>query len=219
MQPPGERPVELRIAGWGRRVYWNTFVLWLLAALVGGFYWGFEAIVLTDGPDFSVGVVHHHVGIVTQLWATAVGGVGTLVALGVIAAVIFGTVRTWYFWRQLRYPGAVVDAAGIRFEARRRPIMIPWTQVEALKLERTISETRAKTSIVSRLWLHVLPDAAVLHTDLSPIPANRELRLGNLERDADVPYEEAVDILKLFAGPLLVITEERSWVGELPPKR
>lgn len=219
MNPPGERPVELRITGWGRRFYWNAIVLWLFAAFIAAFYWGFEAIVLTDGPDFSVGVVHHHVGIITQLWATAVGGAGTLVALGVIVAVVIGSVRTWHFWRQLLYPRAVVDAAGIRFEARRRPIMIPWAQVETLDLERKISESRYKTGIVSILEMRVLPDAAVLHTDPSPIPADRWLQLGNLERDADVPYDEAVDILKRLAGARLKITEKRRWVGELPPKR
>jgi hypothetical protein len=219
MQPSGERPAELRIAGWGWRTYWGSFVLWLAGTAVAAFYWGFEAIVLTDGPDFGVGIMRQHAGIGVQLWATAIGGVGTLLSLGTMALVAFGTVRTVYFWRQLRYPGAVIDAGGVRFTARRRPITIPWAQVEALKLERTISESRYKTSIVSTLSMRVLPDAPVLHADACPIPAHRRLRLGSLERDVNATYEEAVDILRRLAGDRLEITEERSRVGQRAPER
>jgi hypothetical protein len=207
------------MTGWGRRFYWNGLLLWLFSTFVAAFYWGFELIVLTDGPDFGVGVMHRHVGIGVQLWATAFGGAGTLVALGTMVAGVIGTVQTWYFWRQLIYPKAVVDTAGIRFEAHRRPIMIPWAQIETLKLERKFRESRTKNGVTSMLTVHVLPDAAVLQTVPSPIPAERWLQLGDLERDADVPYEEAIGILRRLAGPLLEVTEERRWVGERPPKR
>jgi hypothetical protein len=213
VDPQVDRPVELRIKAPGWKLYGWVFQLWLIGVVVAAFYWGLEALVLVNGPDYEIGGIHHRVGIANQLWAIIVGGAGTVLALGVPALVVFGTIRTWREWRQLRHPGVVVDARGIRFEARRRPLAVSWSDVEQLVVRRSLFKTKRSTSTTTSLRARLSPDSAVLRADDCPVPADRWLLLGLMEKHVDVPYESVVEFLERTAGHRLEIIERSEWMG------
>jgi hypothetical protein len=222
--PHHERPAELRFKSPGWNFYGGTvLLLWIVGVVLATFYWGLEALVLIEGPDYEIFGLNRQVGIVNQLWAVFMGAVGTFLAVGVTGLTIYGTAQTWRYWRQLRSPGAVVDHEGIRFEARRRPIMVPWSHIERLELNRSVFKakvrTKIKTSTASRLRMRVSSDSALLRTGASPIPADRWLMVGSFESDVDVSYESAVDFLKRVASSRLEIIERTQWMGSGQPRR
>jgi hypothetical protein len=213
-----DQPAELRIRGPGWHFYGGTFVLWLLGVALAAFYWGAEALVLMEGPDYTVGGINHRVGFVNQFWAIIFGGAGTLVALGMPLLVAVDTIQSWRHWRMLRRPDAVIDVDGIRFEAPRRSLRISWREVERLELYRKVYKYRTRrnlfsaktgtgTRTVSMLRARVLPDSPALNTGFHQIPVSRWLQIGRLEKHVDIPYEDAVQFLQRAAGPLFGIKE------------
>lgn len=213
-----DQPVELRIKAPGWHFYGGTFLLWLLGVALAAFYWGAEALVLMEGPDYTVGGIDHRVGIVNQLWAIIFGGAGTLVALGMPLLVAVDTIQSWRHWRTLRPPDAVIDVGGIRFEAPQRPLRIPWREVERLELRRKIykyrtrrnlfsSKTKTGARTVSMLQVRVLPDSPSLNTGFHQIPVGRWLHIGRIEKHVNIPYEGVVEFLQRAAGPLFEIKE------------
>jgi hypothetical protein len=206
--PRGQRPTELRIKAPGWNFYGWTFLIWLLGVVLAVFYWGLEAVVLVYGPDYQVGGLDYRVGIVNQSWAILVGGVGTLLTLSISGLAIYGAAQSWRHWRRFRLPGVVVDADGIRFEARRRPLMIPWPQVERLELKRSVFKHKSTTRYLSRLRVRLSPGSDVLRADASPVSTNRWLYIGHLEEHISVSYEDAIEILKRTAGLRLELIED-----------
>ena len=214
----GDQPAELNIRRPGWRFYGETFLLWLLGIAVAAYYWGAEVLVLVDGPDHTVGVIHRRVGFVSQLWAIIAGGAGVLVALGMPVFVAVSMIDSWRGWRTLRRPEIFIDAEGIRFEAARRSLRISWREIERLELCRSVYKYRRRRSIfnakltmgvrtVSILRVRVLPDFPELNTGFRRIPGGGWLVLGRMEKDVDIPYEEVIEFLRRVAGPLFEIRE------------
>lgn len=117
-------------------------------------------------------------------------------------AVVYGTITVWRRWRQFRQPAAIINGSGVRYLAIRRPVQIPWPDIEEINWDRTI----LSRSVVTKVDLRLVPDAAVLHDGPVKVPATRYLNVGMMS-DLDVPEDTAVRFLAETAGPRLQITE------------
>ena len=194
MADPGtDLPTELRFntPGWK---YYGKDAAWL--ALLGGFsvfVWAAEAVAQWGGPQYRVGIFYQLRGLYIGLITTAITVFASVLIVGTV-------IRTWRRWRQLRPPAVIIDTAGVRFAARRRPIAIPWHDVEELELRRD----KLRTRIISYVWLRLTPNASVLNG--SPRDKDRNYNVGGFDR-ISVPDQIAMEILRRIAGPRLEIEE------------
>jgi hypothetical protein len=189
-------PAELRFRSPGWNLYGGALVL---AALVGGFtvfVWVAEALATWGGARYRVGIFY-------QLRGVYVGLACTVVALLFCGLLIYGTASTWRRWRRLRPPATVLDADGVRFEARRRPLAVSWPDVERLVLMRNTYQARLSSE---QLSLHLAATSALVREGRPQIPASRRLFVGEL-RDASAPGEVAVRFLERTAGSRLEVRE------------
>lgn len=164
----------------------------------------------------GVGIVFVLMGGLTAIWnplswggamyivaGVGVAAVGLLFVVLILAIYVGGTIEAWRKWRQLRYPAVLVDASGIRYLARRRPLLIPWADVEQVGLDRTILRTGY---VDARFSARLRPGSAVLNSGSVPIPADRVVRLGALSQ-VSAPEDVVVRFLEGAAGLPLTVTE------------
>ncbi len=202
---PGEAMTEIHFSA-NRGVYKSTLLLCLIATAVAAFFLVVEIIALTSEPNtqVQVGLRHYRVGIFNQLWVAIIGCGSGLIALGTLTIVALDTRRNWHYWHQLRKPNVTVNTDGVRFEARRHALNVPWSDVERLVLRRFIYTSRSS----SILRLQVSADSALIQTENNPFSSHRWLLIGEIEGQVDVPCGDAIDILQRIAGPRLEISED-----------
>lgn len=128
-----------------------------------------------------------------------VAGVGLLLLTWFIF--IYGTIRAWHNWRQLRPPVVTIDATGVYYHAS-RPAMVPWADIEQVCLHRTIFPK----TVISKIYLRLTPDAALIRDGKVSVPGNRNFNVG-LVSELDVPEEAAVRFLTETTGAPLEIEE------------
>lgn len=180
---------ELRFRSPGLKFYvqglgWSALGFALIA-------WG--AVVVAFDPWNWKGAVFILGGICTA-------GLGVVFTLLIWFIYASGTIMTWRQWRQLRPPAVVIDAAGIRYLAPRRPVSIPWPDVEKVGMRRIIFRGR----VISQVFIRLRPAAALLG-DAIAIPADGKVRVGRLS-DLTVPEDTAVRFLEESSGSRLEIT-------------
>lgn len=202
---PHENLPEIRFNP-NRGYYQAALLIFLVGIGFLSFFSVFEIIALTDHPSVQVGLRHYRIGIFTELRAAILGGGGGLAALGTIALVAVTLYRNRRDWRQLRKPEVVVDADGVRFEARRRVVSVPWTDIEQLVLRRRIYTSRT----ASFLRIRVSSDSEPRRAMLLPHSPRGWYLIGELEKQANVPYDDAVRILDRFSGSRLEVIERDS---------
>jgi hypothetical protein len=172
-----------------------------------GIAWSAFGIALIVG---SVAVVvfapRNLVGGIDILSGVFFGVVGVAFTLLIWFLYVLGLITAWRQWRQLRPPAVVIDASGIRYLAARRPVLVPWTDVQQVGMRRTNYRTRVATKIFMRLT----PGAALLRDGTITVPASRYLNVGRLSELA-VPEDIAVRFLSETAGSRLEITEVDRW--------
>lgn len=142
------------------------------------------------------------VGAIPLLGGVLMVVTGAGLILLVLFIFVYGMLAAWRDWRQLRPPAVVINAAGARFEAPRRPALIPWPDIEEVHLKRTIFPKR----VVTKVSLRLTSGAASLRHGLVNVSPTRYLNVG-LMSDLDVPEDIAVDYLADVAGTRLQIME------------
>lgn len=182
---------ELCFPAPGWKVYNRGFSLSLLGA-------GFIALGLAD------------LSFISWRWSSFLfiaGGVfsfllGIAILLLIWFTFTYGTINIWRRWRQLRQPTAVINATGIRFLAVRRPALVPWQDVEEVRLDRDL----LPGSIVTKVSMRLMPSAELVRNGPVNVPGNRYLNIG-LMSDLDIPEDVAQQFLADTAGPRLRINE------------
>jgi hypothetical protein len=141
----------------------------------------------------------HAIYIVSGIFVGLVGVGFTLLVWFLYA---WGAISTWWLWRQFRPPAVVIDASGVRYLAARRPVLVPWPDIEKVGLERSVFRHR----VVTKVLLRLAPGAALLRDHAIPVPASRSLNVGTMSRIA-VPEDTALRFLAATAKTRLEITE------------
>lgn len=182
-------PTELRFRSPGWKFYGQGLAWSALTVAVSA--WGWIGVALVPGD---------WIGILSKLGGVILGLSGTVMTLFIWGISIGGTIWTWHRWRQLRPPAVVIDDSGIRYLARRRPVFVPWPDVERLVLHRTIRRRR----VISSVALYLIPDAALLRDGPIAIPPRRSLNVSTFET-LTVPEDVAVRFLEETAGSRLEV--------------
>lgn len=182
---------ELRFPSPGLKIYVQGLGLSLFGIVLAA--WG-VVIILVDPWDW--------VGVMSMLGGGVIAGAGILLLLFVWFLYISGTISAWRNWRQLRRPTVVVNAEGAHYQAPRRPVFIPWPDVEEVVVKRAIFPKQ----VVTKVYLRLTPQAALLRDGLIRVPSSRDLSIGTIS-DPDVSEERAVRFLEELAGPRLQLTE------------
>lgn len=135
------------------------------------------------------------------------GGVfALLLGLAIIVLIwftfLYGTINIWLRWQQPRRPSVIVNADGARFLASRRPVHIPWRDVEEIHLNRSL----LPGSVVTKVSMRLTPSATAVHDGPVNVPGTRYLNIG-LMSDLDVPEDAAQQFFSDTVGPRLRITE------------
>jgi hypothetical protein len=190
---------ELRFRAPGLRFYAQG--LTVCAFGIAAIAWGVAIVVVNPW---------NWIGVISTLGGVILGVAGVVLCLLVWFIYVWGTVTTWRRWRQLRPPAVVIDASGIRYLAARRPVLVPWPDIEQVGLRRTVFRNR----VVAKVFLRLASGAGLVKRDVITVPASRSLNVGLLS-DADVPQDLAMRFLAEMAGPRLEITEvdRRNSVG------
>lgn len=115
----------------------------------------------------------------------------------------YGMVTAWRDWRQFRVPDAVISSAGVRYLAPRRPVLVPWPDIEEVAVKHTLL---SKNNVVTKVSLRLSTGAASLRDGLVHVSASRSLNVG-LASDADVSESALLQFLADTAGDRLKITE------------
>lgn len=142
-------------------------------------------------------------GVLFWISGAYVAGMGLMLIALVWLFLGVGTVTTWRRWRQFFQPPVVIDESGACYRPRRGPVLIPWTDVEQLDVERTI----LPKSVVTKVSVRLAPDAAALRDGVVSVSDSRNLDVGML-RDLNTPEDTAMRYLEEAAGPLLKITND-----------
>jgi hypothetical protein len=171
---------ELRFPAPSRRVYGQGVGWTVLGVLL--LVWGI--VVIAANPLNWAGAVF-------VIGGVFVGCLGLLVILLVWAIFALGTAAAWRNFRQLRPPDVVVDDFGVRYLASRRPVAIPWGDIERVGVERVIFPDRT----ISQVSVRLAPGAALLHDGRFTVPSDRALKVGLLAELA-VPEDTAMRFLE-----------------------
>jgi hypothetical protein len=182
---------EVRFASPGRTFYVQGLAFTALG--VGLIAFGLLFVVIEPRN------LTHAVYIASAVFVVLAGAALTLLVWFIF---IGGAISTWQRWRQFRPPAVVVDAAGVRYLAPRRPAVVPWPDIEKVSLNRTVFRNR----VVTRVVLLLDPGAALLRDSAIPVPASRFLGVGTMAT-ADVPVGTALRFLAALAGDRLEVTE------------
>ncbi|MBO0804075.1 MAG: hypothetical protein J2P25_13500 [Nocardiopsaceae bacterium] len=144
-------------------------------------------------------------GAILFLSGIGVGAMGAAFTLLTWFIIAFGMVTSWRRWRRLRPPVKIVDASGIHYLSPRRPVFVPWSDVEQVILRRNIFPKR----VISSVFIRFAPGAALLRDGTFRVPADHSLSIGPLAA-VSVPEDVAVRFLEEIAGPRLEVeTEDR----------
>lgn len=181
---------ELRFRTPGTRFYAQGLSLSAVGfALIA---WG--AIVVAFDP-------WNWAGPIILLGGVYVGVLGVVLTLLVWFIYVWGTITTWRHFRQLRPPAVVMDASGVRYLAPRRPVFVPWPDVERVGLRRIIFRNR----VVTKVFLRLTPDAGLLRDGTVAVPASRSVNVGLLS-ELEVPEDIAMRFLEETVGSRLEVT-------------
>lgn len=142
------------------------------------------------------------VGVISMLGGGVAAGAGTIIVLLVCFMYVYGGVTNWRDWRQFHPPAVIVDHAGAHYQARRNSILVPWPDVERVKVNRTVFPKKN----VTKVSLYLMPEAALIREGLVHVPASRYLNVGMLSELA-VPEDAAVHFLAEIAGTKLELSE------------
>jgi hypothetical protein len=190
---------ELRFEASGWRTYagiLKVIGVGLIFVLLGGFCIAWN---LPSGGNISLVVV---------------GAIDAFLGLLVIGLALFlvgaTTILACVKWRQLRLPAVLVDASGVHYLAPRRPLSIPWSDIEQVGLHRTVYRSRSRSRSYNRrvdtgLFVRLRPDSTALDDSPLPLPADRVLRLGDLSK-LPVPEDFAVRFLEKTTGSPVEVT-------------
>lgn len=143
------------------------------------------------------------VGVISMLGGGMSAAAGLALLLFVWFIYVYGIFTSWRKWRQFRPPTVAVDADGVRYQAPRRPVTVPWADIEQVMVDRIIFPRR----VVTKVALRLTPGAALIRDGVIQVPASRYLNVG-LMSDLDVPEDVAQEFLSDTAGPRLEIKED-----------
>lgn len=116
----------------------------------------------------------------------------------------------WRQWRQLHPPDVLVDAVGVHYMAA-RPADVPWSDIEQVCLTRTYISRRTiatflSRGVISKVYVRLKPDAALLREEKMGIPDSHHLNVGLLSQTG-VMDEVAIRILTEVSGAPLEVEE------------
>ncbi|MEU9019998.1 hypothetical protein [Actinomadura sp. NPDC048394] len=196
MPDPQDASSEVRFRPSGWTLYGGGLAWAGVPAAAAALFWGVVAMAHWGGPDFRMGVL-------LEVRSLIFGGLLTLFSLTWCGLLAYGAIKTRRIWGRYRRPPAVLRADGVRFQARRGDVTVPWADIEQMVLRHALKGRKP----VSAVRIRLAPDAALLRGGEVRPPTGRWLVVGVLPYDVDIPMAEAVERIKQAAGPRLEILD------------